>query len=108
MNKVSAKQLFESFDTYIVVDLREMQSFQLYRIPYSYPFSQCHTRIKKAKKTVCFVCRNGEESCQLTKQFPNTVYLDGGLIEWIKYDYDDIILKQYSNRELCEGECCEC
>lgn len=108
MNKVSAEQLFELFANYIVVDLRDLRSFQLYRIPYSYSFNQCYKRLDKAKKTICFVCNNGEQSQMLTEKIPNAVYLEGGLAHWIKKNYDDIILKKHSDLEVCEDGCCEC
>lgn len=108
MKKVSVEQLFESFANYIVVDLRDLQSFHLYRIPYSYSFTKCYKHLNKVKKTICFVCKDGEQSQMLTEKIPNAVYLEGGLAHWIRNNYDDTILKKHSNLEVCEGGCCEC
>lgn len=107
MEKLLAEQLFELFEQYIIIDLRDTHNFEIYRIPYSHAYSECQAYISELHKKICFVCGDGKKSQEMILQYPSATYLDGGLLEWIQHNFDETLLKKYSVRELCEGQCCK-
>lgn len=99
---LSAKEAFEQNSSLEFIDVREEDEFELGHIQAAknYPLSQLSESLEQLSKSskLLIYCRSGKRSQMALKLFEeanfNQLYhLDGGILSWVEYTKQHIIVK---------------
>ncbi|MGL4662891.1 MAG: rhodanese-like domain-containing protein [Culicoidibacterales bacterium] len=106
MMRLTANQLLQQFDMYLIVDVRTPMCYHYYHIPYSVHLLTYKEHFQNTDKMICFVCGDGTVSEKIASESLQN-FLEGGLKMWIQLDVDEALAKRYLKNECCTGRNCK-